>query len=142
VVLVFKSNERAERKQKIKRWLQSALYLRQEVDLKHKMLDELTMVENSVNEIGDNAVVSKHLCELRNSLLKDVSSLLVLKNRIKCAVDKLEDPRLRIIYEAKYINNQTWEEIAELMFFSVIHVRRLAESGYSLLADSIFSEAT
>ena len=139
---MFKSNERAERKQKIKRWLQSALYLRQEVDLKHKMLDELTMVENSVNEIGDNAVVSKHLCELRNSLLKDVSSLLVLKNRIKCAVDKLEDPRLRIIYEAKYINNQTWEEIAELMFFSVIHVRRLAESGYSLLADSIFSEAT
>jgi len=137
--LMFKTNESTIKKQKVKQLLAAAVYLRQEVTLKKLMLDELAAVENSASEIGGNEYtpLSQQLNELRNSLMRDVTALLAFQNRIKRAIATFEDPRLRIIFEAKYLNNQTWEEIAQMMYFSTIHTRRLAEGGYTILSNTL-----
>ena len=136
---MFKTNESTIKKQKVKQLLAAAVYLRQEVTLKKLMLDELAAVENSASEIGGNEYtpLSQQLNELRNSLMRDVTALLAFQNRIKRAIATFEDPRLRIIFEAKYLNNQTWEEIAQMMYFSTIHTRRLAEGGYTILSNTL-----
>ena len=139
---MFKTNERTTKKQKVKRLLASAVYLRQEVTLKKSIIDELEEVENLACEIDSNESISlsQQLNELRNSLVKDVATLLTLQNKIKRAIAMLEDTRLRIIFEARYLNNRTWEEIAEMMYFSTIHIRRLANNGYTILSKSIFED--
>jgi len=141
---MFKPNKRLEKKQKVKEWLQSIIYFRQEVAIKKAILDELLEVEKAAEEMGKNwrqVELAKQLNELRDTLLKDVTALLELKNKVKKAIDTFEDPRLRIIFHEKYFKNQTWEDIADKMFFSVIHIKRLAENGYFILTNSIFMES-
>jgi len=136
---MFKQNETINAKLRVKRQLESIVYLRQEVVTKKKVLDELSTVEKVARELcgSEDETLVQQLGELRDSLLNDLTALLALKNRIKRAIATLEDPRLRIIYEAKYLRSQTWDEVAQLLFFSIVHTRRLAERGYKLLAEVI-----
>jgi len=138
-----KTNVSTEKKHKTKRFLETAVFLQQEITVKKELLDELVRVEKMTKKFitnGGSAKFYQQVDELRESLLNDVTRLLALKNRIKRAINTLEDQRIRIIFEAKYLKCMTWEDIADFMFYSVVHTKRLADSGYSILTKSIFND--
>ena len=62
-------------------------------------------------------------------------------NEIRSLIDLLEDDTLKLILEYKYVQYKSFDEIAELMFFSSRHVRRLHSKAISKLLDIINTKA-
>jgi hypothetical protein len=133
---MFKTLDRDERRNKIKKYLESAIYLRQEVKVKQGMLDDLQVITEKIRD----EVIEGQISQLRDAFYRDITVLLVTLNRIKRMVDHIDHPRIRIIFEARYIKGMSWEDVSDLMFFSGVHTKRLADNGYSILADSIFAD--
>ena len=62
-------------------------------------------------------------------------------NEIRLLIDLLEDDTLKLILEYKYVQYKSFDEIAELMFFSSRHIRRLHKKAILGLLDIINRKA-
>lgn len=54
-----------------------------------------------------------------------IRELVGIKTEIICAVGRVENPTLRAVLMARYINFKTWEQIAVELSYSYMHVCRL-----------------
>ena len=62
-------------------------------------------------------------------LYKRINKLLEVQKEIVQAISEIEDTTQRAILTARYINFQKWEEIAEKMNYSYVHILRLHDKA-------------
>jgi len=134
------TNDHASKKEKVKELLESVIYVKQAITVKKQLLDELCAVSHAAKKYGGglDEKIQQRIEKLRKEFLQDINSLLAKQTRVKRGLYAIKDERIRTIFEAKYLKNLTWENIAEMMCYSVVHVKRLANESYHLLEGSIF----
>jgi DNA-directed RNA polymerase specialized sigma subunit len=122
-------------KRKVKNYLSGTFRSEREIDLKHQLISELYILNKSLDGTKC-AEARQQLKMLRDSYVKDVTHLLVSKNNIKKAINRIGNDTVRLVLEARYISGLSWEEVAKVLHYSNMHVMRLADRGYQLLADN------
>ena len=119
-----------------KAWLRSYRYLQKEAERvedelafwrskAEKMTRQMSGMPGSSGE-GDrvSAAVEK-IVELEEKLEKAHAEVLERREAIESAIDTLPNETYRLLLKLKYINNDTWEVIAEKMNKSSRHTRRI-----------------
>jgi len=129
------TNEYAQSKVRVKEMLESVLYTKQALVVKKQVLDDLFAMAVAARQYGGgaDAKLQRRIEKLRREFLQDINALLVKKTKVKRGILALEDERVRTIFEAKYLKGLTWEGIADMMNYSVVHVKRLANENYYIL---------
>lgn len=83
---------------------------------------------NSATSSLENTVVK--IITLQTEINKDIDSLVDLKREIAAVINKVEDVRLRLILEKRYLSYEKWEMIAVDMQTEIRTIYR--EHGYAL----------
>lgn len=78
-----------------------------------------------------DAAVAKYMDACREAAA-ELDRLADLREEIKSVIASVQDPRLREILRRRYINGQSFEQIADAMTYHRVHVCRL--HGAALLA--------
>ncbi len=112
----------AEHKKKIK-YLSQYKYLNKEMDRKIKQLEDwknkiynisgtLSDMPRSNNRtsIIENGIAA--MDEIETSINSDIDELVNLRAEIESKIERVKDLRLRELLKCRYIDCQTWEEIA------------------------------
>ena len=72
----------------------------------------------------------------------DVEKLLLLKTRISGIIEKINDPVCKSLLSLRYLNAMSWEQVAEFMNYSYVHVvNRLHPKALNKF-DALYSEAS
>lgn len=112
----------AEHKEKIK-YLNQYKYLNRDIDRKIKSLEDwrnkifnvtgtlsdMPRNPNRVNTIEEGVTA---IDEIEASINKDIDDLVNLRAEIESKIDSVKDLRLRELLKCRYLDCQTWEEIA------------------------------
>ena len=80
---------------------------------------ELVLFESSPNA----------LAEARKKEADRIEEYLQLKQEIKAAVRAVPNPRLRAILEMHFFEQKTYSEIAGILNYSEIYIRKLCQEG-------------
>ena len=120
----------------IKEWLNRGRLLDQQVDKllaeRDRTFDFAVKVTGSMQE--DKVQASKRntseerfvkYASYTSEIDKKVDELVEVKKEILSAVYQVEDPTLRTLLQLRYINFETWEQIAIDMNYSYMQVCRL-----------------
>lgn len=75
--------------------------------------------ENRIEEI-----IAK-ICDMENSLAKEIDVLLDLKAKAKNEIDSITDKKLRDVLEMRYLEMRNWEYIAVQMNYNYRWILRL-----------------
>ena len=109
-----------------KEYLKKGYRINLEIETKKEVLEELKSNLDGLQAIkltekvqggpikDDSGIVNKDLNELCNFQIK-----------LSGAIDKLENTNERAVLRLRYILNQTWEEIAEKMGYSLMNIHRV-----------------
>ncbi len=112
--------------------------IKNKIEQLEKLKDLATKVTTTIN--GDVVDRTKNvhameecivkILDLEKELTNEISALIGIKSKIKNSIDKVEDIDCKLVLEHRYLNMKPWEEISELMGFSVrtihnIHIKAL-----------------
>ncbi|MCD8087118.1 MAG: hypothetical protein LUE22_00820 [Oscillospiraceae bacterium] len=70
-----------------------------------------------------------HVDELTRELSAQVEALLALRREVETAISAVEDARHRELLRCRYIDGQTWEQIAEAMAYDIRWIYKLHRSA-------------
>lgn len=126
-----------EHKKKIK-YLNQYRYLDKEIDRKIKELESwksrIFNVTGTLSDMPKNpnrcSIIEKGIAvidEIENSINQDIDNLVNLRTEIENKINAIEDLKLREILKARYLDCQTWEEIAYKNGYSWRWVYKLHE---------------
>ena len=59
---------------------------------------------------------------IERAIKSDVEDLMLLKERISRVIDKINDPVCKSLLSLRYLNGMSWEQVAEAMEYSYVHV--------------------
>ena len=59
---------------------------------------------------------------IESSIEADVEKLVLLKNKITLIINKINDPVCKSLLSLRYLNCMSWEQVAEFMDYSYVHV--------------------
>lgn len=65
------------------------------------------------------------IMELEREVTSDIDKLIDMKSEIRKMIESVKDNRYRLLLEYRYLNNFTWERIAEEMIYEVRWVYEL-----------------
>ncbi|HAS04384.1 MAG TPA: hypothetical protein DCR71_01280 [Dehalococcoidia bacterium] len=88
-------------------------------DLPHNPSHQTCSMENIICKIVD----------LENEINNDIDNLLDLKSDIMTAVKRIENPKLRMLLELRYLCFNSWEQIAVDMGYSMQHIYRIHDQA-------------
>ena len=119
-----------------KEWLNRGRYLDREIDqLLEDQQNALNLACGTAVSYGGEKVQTskKNVTERRFIAYADYSAkidnrideLYAIKTEIKAAINKLDDPLLRALLIARYVNMKTWEQIAEDLNYDLRWIYRL-----------------
>ena len=123
----------------VKEYLSRAYRAQQFIATKERQLSDLRQMADGIGGIdyGKDRVTSTHasdarvvafidkIMRLEHVITTEKESYLTTVQEIRQAINAVENPNYRLILENRYLNHLTWEQIAEVMFISDRHVRRL-----------------
>lgn len=117
----------------IKEWLNRGRLLDQQVNKllaeRDRMFDLAVKVTGSIQE--DKVQTSKKNTSEESfakyvaytaEIDKKIDELIEVKKEILIAIYQVEDPTLRTLLQLRYINFETWEQIAIDMSYSYVHI--------------------
>lgn len=119
---------------KTKEWLQRGWRLDQEVqaleEAKAKALDRCLSVTAKIQEApagysGDSDAKLIAYADFSAQIDKRVQDLVHIKREILQRLDQIDDPAMRQVMILRYLNFNTFEEIAVKMSYSYRHICRL-----------------
>ena len=124
----------------VKEWLNRGFNLHKEIEqlkeAKQKAKDLACSVsanlgEEKVQSASCNSTEIKMInyAEYSRLLYKRIDELLEINKEIVSAISKVEDTTLRSLLTARYVNFNTWEQIAVDMNYSYVHVLRLHDKA-------------
>lgn len=112
----------------IEREIQSLMKTRDETK------DRLTSITQNYDSDGAQSSKDPHkfdaLVELEDRIGRKIDELYCIKNEILDTIFRLDDPRERMVLKGRYVDMQTWEQIAVEMSYSYMQVTRI--HGYAL----------
>lgn len=120
-----------------KEYLNQAYRIDERIDSKLKQIENLKSLATRVTSVfsdmphsstPDNQRLEKTIAEivdLENEISTDIGRLIDLKREINSAINSVENPEHRTLLEMRYLNFQTWEQIAVKLNCDVRHVYRL-----------------
>ncbi|MFA0814915.1 MAG: DUF1492 domain-containing protein [Anaerofustis sp.] len=65
------------------------------------------------------------IMDMESDLVTEIRKMVEAMERVKKAVEAVEDKTMRMILEMRYLNFKTWEDISETMCYSERHIYRL-----------------
>ena len=71
----------------------------------------------------------KSLAELADALDANLAEMASLKRRAVELIAGVKSPRLKEVLELYYLDDNTWEDVAEKMDMSVRHIKRLRDAA-------------
>lgn len=118
-----------------KEYLRQGFKLKREIEHDKKILEELKSnldglqaIKLSENVQGGPIKDDSEVVNKMNKIIemeKDLNELCNFQIKLSGAIDKLENTNERAVLRLRYILNQTWEEIAEKMGYSLRQVTRI-----------------
>ena len=79
---------------------------------------------------GENWMdTEKSLAELADALDANLAEMASLKRRAVELIAGVKSPRLKEVLELYYLDDNTWEDVAEKMGMSVRHIKRLRDAA-------------
>lgn len=128
-----------EHKKKIK-YLSKHKYLNKEIDRKIKYLEDWqSKLYNVTGTLSDMPKSHNRTSKIENGIAtideieaqinNDIDDLVDLRTEIEGKIDAVEDMRLRELLKCRYMDCQTWEEIAYENGYSWRHVFRMHEKA-------------
>ena len=69
------------------------------------------------------------IIEVQEIIRKKETELKVLQANLYLEIDRLSNTNEKILLRARYILNETWEQIAERLGYSVMHTHRIHSSA-------------
>ena len=129
--------------QKVKKYLSELRWMNQNINSRQRELDSIrrsflktsTIKDDKVQESGgqyDDKYML--LLEISDEISAEVDLLVNKQRDVRQQIDQLDNALSVIVLRERYLNNQTWEEIAETTGQSVrnvhnLHGRALVEFG-------------
>ena len=117
--------------------LKQLIDLQQSINMKSEILARLREISQAMGRVSfsdgsDNknhkiyqSKVETHVIKilsLEESLKKDMAELSKLTKKTLIVLDKIEDARCKELLTYRYLCGNTWEQVAEQMNYSYIHV--------------------
>ncbi|MCD8087558.1 MAG: hypothetical protein LUE22_03075 [Oscillospiraceae bacterium] len=106
---------------------QQAARLEREIDRWKAQARRLTVSYGTAPPVTGDSVeaAAAHVDELTRELAAQVEALLALRQEIEASISAVEDARHRELLRRRYIDGQTWEQIAGAMHYSTRWVKRM-----------------
>ena len=101
------------------------------------LLDETNIMQNMVDKC-DNANAKSAAAAIRRYSAKintKVQEYIHTLEEIKLVIDAVPNADCRSLLIKRYLQNKTWEQIAEDMNFSLTHIYRLRKKALGLLQE-------
>ena len=104
--------------------------------------DLATKATSTLSDMPGGGAHSTHRMEdiiikilmLENEINADIDRLVDLKNEIMSVVNGVDDAEFRLLLEKRYLNCESWEDIAAELCFSLPSVYRLHEKALKKVA--------
>ena len=127
-----------------KQYLRQGYKIRQEIKIQRDILNEL---ENNLDNVksfdyskdklqggpiqDDTVMIEKinGIIEVQEIIRKKEAELKVLQANLYLEIDRLSNTNEKILLRARYILNETWEQIAERLGYSVRQIHRVHSSA-------------
>ena len=127
-----------------KQYLSQGYKIRQEIKIQRDILNEL---ENNLDNVksfdyskdklqggpvqDDTVMVEKinRIIEVQEIIREKEAELKVLQANLYLEIDRLSNTNEKILLRARYILNETWEQIAERLGYSVRQIHRVHSSA-------------
>ena len=95
------------------------------------------------NGNGDDRIQSavEKIVEIEERILQNIDDAAELRSRIEKAISDIEDKRLALLLEYKYIDGLTFERVAEKMNYSTRHILGLHGVALSALDEEKLVES-
>jgi len=79
---------------------------------------------------------------IERAIKTDVENLMLLKERISRIIERISDPVCKSLLSLRYLNAMSWEQVAEFMNYSYVHiVHRLHPKALDKFND-LYSQAS
>lgn len=73
--------------------------------------------------------IEKEISKLAEEYAVEVLNLLKVESELTNKISKIKKPLSRTILQLRFINNLTWQEIADKVNYSLVHVKRLGRKA-------------
>ena len=124
-----------------KEYLKQARYLDERINMKIEQVASLhslaTKATSTLSDMPGSPTRNTHRMEdiiikilmLENEINVDIDKLVDLKNEILSVIKGVDDSDSRLILEKRYINLETWEDIAAELNTSIPNIYRLHDKA-------------
>ena len=127
-----------------KQYLRQGYKIRQEIKIQRDILNEL---ENNLDNVrsfdyskdklqggpvqDDTVMIEKinRIIEVQEIIREKEAELKRLQANLYLEINRLTNTNEKILLQARYILNETWEQIAERLGYSVMHTHRIHRSA-------------
>lgn len=120
-----------------KEYLKQARYLDTNINTKLEQVaalhDMATKATSTLSDMPGSPTRNTHKMEdiiikilmLENEINEDIDRLVDLKNEILSSIKAMEDENSQILLEKRYLNNESWEDIAAEMGYGLPNIYKL-----------------
>lgn len=126
-----------------KKFLQRAYWLDRQIKLDTEELKSLEEIKTTlkgidyskerVQESGSASAsytkIVEKIVNMELKILEEIDTLLDVRSEIDSVISKLENHNERLICKYRYIQFKRWEDIADMMYMSERHVKRIHKSA-------------
>ena len=129
-----------------KEWLRRGIFLERQINaLKEEREKLFALVTKSTGKIDDNKVQVSTMNGSDNLLAtyadysleieRQIDHLIAIKHEIIKTIDKVSDPTLKTLLMLRYVNIETWKQVANEMNYSKRQTLRLHKKALEAVED-------
>ena len=131
------SNEYTVKMSEAKEYMEQARYLDMQINSKIEQVRTLNELATKVTTVYSDMPHSPNkntgrmeetiakIIDLESEIDRDIDALVDLKQEVKTAISKVEDEKYRVLLELRYINQKSWEEIANQLGYDLRYTHKI-----------------
>lgn len=120
-----------------KEYMEQARYLDMQINSKIEQVRTLNELATKVTTVYSDMPHSPNrntgrmeetiakIIDLESEIDRDIDALVDLKQEVKTAISKIEDEKCRVLLELRYINQKSWEEIANQLGYDLRYIHKI-----------------
>ena len=120
-----------------KEYMEQARYLDMQINSKIEQVRTLNELATKVTTVYSDMPHSPNrntgrmeetiakIIDLESEIDRDIDALVDLKQEVKTAISKIEDEKCRVLLELRYINQKSWEEIANKLGYDLRYTHKI-----------------
>lgn len=120
-----------------KEYMEQARYLDMQINSKIEQVRTLNELATKVTTVYSDMPHSPNrntgrmeetiakIIDLESEIDRDIDELVDLKQEVKTAISKVEDEKYRVLLELRYINQKSWEQIANQLGYDLRYTHKI-----------------